>query len=81
MQSTKRCNKLNQITMTKLKLVQDYYGNQGYGKRAFWIYEDGVSTHNFIFFNELEEWLECNRSKDKQIEIEYADGNLRIYNN
>ena len=57
--------------MKKLKLVQDYYGNQVYGKRAFWIYEDGVSTHNFVFYYDLKDWAEEKQSQGYIIEIEY----------
>ena len=35
---------------TTIKLKQDYYGNQDYGKRAFWILDaDGNYSFNFVF--------------------------------
>jgi hypothetical protein len=65
---------------TTIKLKQDYYGNQDYGKRAFWILDaDGNYSFDFVFIEDLEEWIDWKRSEGKSLEIEYADGNLRIY--
>jgi hypothetical protein len=63
-----------------IKLKQDYYGNQDYGKRAFWILDENREySFNFVFIEDLEEWIEWKRSEGKSLEIEYADGSLRIY--
>jgi hypothetical protein len=65
---------------TTIKLKQDYYGTKDYGKRAFWILDaDGNYSFDFVFIEDLEEWIEWKRSEGKSLEIEYADGNLRIY--
>lgn len=57
--------------MRTLKLTQDYYGNRDYGKRAFWISVDGVWSDNFVFYNDLKEWVEWKQSEGYIIEIEY----------
>ena len=63
-----------------IKLKQDYYGNQDYGKRAFWILDENREySFNFVFIEDLEEWIDWKRSEGKSLEIEYADGSLRIY--
>jgi hypothetical protein len=60
------------------KLKQDYYGNEDYGKRAFWIVEDNGNSHNFIFFQDLKEWVEWKREEGHTVEIEYAEGHKHI---
>lgn len=60
------------------KLRQDYYGNEGYGKRAFWISVDGVWSDNFVFAQDLKEWVEWKREDGHIVEIEYAEGIIHI---
>ena len=60
------------------KLKQDYYGNEDYGKRAFWMIEDNGSSYNFIFAQDLKEWVEWKRDEGHTVEIEYAEGHTHI---
>jgi hypothetical protein len=65
-----------------IKLKQDYYGTKDYGKRAFYILDvDGNYSFDFVFIEDLEEWIDWKRGQGKSLEIEYADGSLRIYDN
>jgi len=65
---------------TTIKLKQDYYGTKDYGKRAFYKLDaDGNYSFDIVFIEDLEEWIDWKRSEGKSLEIEYADGNLRIY--
>ena len=58
--------------MKTIKLKQDYYGNQDYGKRAFWILDnEGNQSFEFVFFHELKEWVEKKQNQGYEFEIEY----------
>ena len=61
------------------KLKQDYYGNEDYGKRAFWILNpDDKYSCNFVFFQDLKEWVKWKRDEGHTVEIEYAEGHRKI---
>ena len=60
------------------KLKQDYYGNEDYGKRAFWIIEDDGSKRNFVFAQDLKGWVEWKRQEGHIVEIEYAEGHRQL---
>lgn len=61
------------------KLKQDYYGNEDYGKRAFWILNpDEEYSCNFVFFQDLKEWVKWKRDEGHTVEIEYAEGHRKI---
>jgi hypothetical protein len=61
------------------KLKQDYYGNEDYGKRAFWILNpDDKYSCNFVFFQDLKEWVKWKRDEGHTVEIEYAEGHKNI---
>ena len=57
--------------MKTINLKQDYYGNQDYGKRAFWISVDGVWSDSFVFYTDLNDWAEEKQKEGYTIEIEY----------
>lgn len=55
--------------METIKLIQGYYGNKDYGKRAFWIYLNDVRTNEFLFKTDVKDWVKEKQSEGYNVEI------------
>ena len=67
----KTINQKEQQMKPIIKMKQDYYGNEDYGKRAFWIIETSGQMRNYVFYYDLKEWVEEKINEGYTVEIEY----------
>lgn len=57
------------IEETTLTLTWDYYGNESYGKRVYWISENGKTAKHYIWPEDLDGYVKDMREKGYKIVI------------